>query len=87
MSRGLRAHLLGVATGPERTDDELAAEEVDGEMLAVIEVAAWSRLRLAGIDLAVLVTAEYGGVAAVSGLISETCRRHNKSCQNIGFLN
>jgi hypothetical protein len=78
-SRGLRGLLLGVAAGPERTDEKLAAAEVDGELLALIDIAAWSRLRLAGLDLAVLVAAEYGGVDAVGALISETGGRQDKS--------
>ena len=76
--RGLRALLLGVAAGPVRTDDELAAEEFNGELLAVIEVTAWSRLQLAGFDLAVLVAAEAGGATAGNAVISDTGRRLNK---------
>jgi hypothetical protein len=77
-SRGLRALLPGVATGPERTDDELAAEEVNGELVAVIDMTAWSRLRIAGLDLAALAAAEFGGLAAVSALISETAHHPSK---------
>ncbi len=35
-SRGLRAVILGPATEPERADEELAAEDIDGNLLAVI---------------------------------------------------
>lgn len=60
-SRGLRANILGLPAEEERTDEQCAAEDVKGELLVAIQFAAWSRLRLAGLDLAVLAAAEYGG--------------------------
>ena len=69
-SRGLRALMLGLAAEPERTDEELAAEDVGGNLLAAIPFPAWSRLRTAGLEHAVLVAAEDGGLAAVDALIS-----------------
>lgn len=36
-SRGLRTAILGPATEPERSDEELATEEADGDLLAVIQ--------------------------------------------------
>jgi hypothetical protein len=68
-SRGLRALLLSLAAGPERADEELATEDVDGELLTSIEVRAWWRIRLAGLELVVLVAAEHGDLAAVAALV------------------
>ena len=70
-SRGLRAVMLGPATEPERTDEELAAEDVNGNLLAVIQFPVWSRIRTVGLEHAVLVAAEHGGVAAVNARISQ----------------
>jgi hypothetical protein len=74
-SRGLRARVLSAALVRERTDMELAAEEVNGELRTAIESAAWSRLRLAGLDLAVLVAAEDGNLAAVTALVRSASAR------------
>ena len=68
-SRGLRARLLSSAAVPNRTDEELAAEEVNGELLVTIEAAAWSHVRRAGLDLAVLVAAENANLDTVSALV------------------
>src|SRR5215469_6406228 len=54
-SRGLRGIMLGPATEPERTDEELAAEDVGGDLLAVIPFPVWSRIRTVGLEHAVLV--------------------------------
>ena len=48
---------------------ELAAEDISGELVSTIDIAAWSRLRVAGLDLAALVAAEHGGPALVSALV------------------
>jgi hypothetical protein len=37
-SRGLRAIMLSPAAEPERTDEELAADEVHGDLIAVVPV-------------------------------------------------
>jgi hypothetical protein len=68
-SRGLRAVMLGLMAEPDRTDEELASEAVNGELAAVIPIAVWSLTRLAGLDHAILVAAERGGLAAVIALI------------------
>jgi hypothetical protein len=81
---GLRANILGLPAEPERTDEQLAAEDVNGELLVAIQLAAWSRLRLAGLDLAVLVAAEYGGPAAVTALVLSAARvgcGENNNCR------
>jgi len=70
-SRGLRAIMLGPTAVPERTDEELAAEDVSGELVTVITVPAWSRIRRVGLDHAVLVAAEHGGFEGVSALIGQ----------------
>jgi hypothetical protein len=70
-SRGLRAVILGPVTEPEHSDEELAAEECDGDLLAVIQFPVWSRIRAAGLEHAVLVAAEDGGLAAVNALIRQ----------------
>jgi hypothetical protein len=49
-SRGLRAHMLGPTAEPERSDDELAAEDVNGDLVAVISLPAWARIRRAGLE-------------------------------------
>jgi hypothetical protein len=64
-SRGLRAVMLGPVAAPERTDEQFAAEDVSGELLTIVPMAAWRRIRLAGLDHAVLVAAERGGESAV----------------------
>ena len=73
-SRGLRAVMLGPPTEPERTDEELAAEEVGGNLLAVIPASTWSRVRTGGLEHALLVAAESGGLAAVNALIAPAAR-------------
>jgi Replication protein len=71
-SRGLRTRMLGPAAQHEQSDEELAAEEVDGTLVAVISLSAWSRIRLAGLEHAVLVAAERGGPAQVDSLLCAT---------------
>jgi len=71
-SRGLRAVMVGQAEESERTDAELAAEDISGALILAIEGSFWSCIRLAGLDHAVLVAAQCGGLDAVSVLISQT---------------
>jgi hypothetical protein len=68
-SRGLRQVMLGPSTDAERTDEELAAEEIGGSLLETIELSGWSRIRTAGLELVVLVAAEDGGLPAVSVIL------------------
>jgi hypothetical protein len=49
----------------------LAAEDIGGSLLAVIQFPAWSRIRAAGLEHALLVAAEKGGLTAVNGLIAQ----------------
>src|SRR5215475_4717128 len=71
-SRGLRTVLLGPTAEPERADEELAAEEINGNLVAVIPLPAWSRIRLDRLEHALLVAAERGGPAAVDSLIAQS---------------
>jgi hypothetical protein len=62
-SRGLRASVLGSAAEPTKTDSELAADDVDGQLLASLPSAVWARLRQSRLDHALLVAAEHGSIA------------------------
>jgi hypothetical protein len=54
----------------ERTDEEIAAEEVGGEDIAVIPPRVWERIvAIPGLDGAVLDAAETGGLAAINDLL------------------
>jgi hypothetical protein len=57
-SRGLRRLTLETLVALEKTDDELATDNVDGNLLAVIQLPVWARIRSAGLDHVLLVTAE-----------------------------
>jgi hypothetical protein len=89
-SRGLRTAVNGPAIGAERTDEELAAEDVGGNQLAILEFPAWARIRAAGLEHAVLVAAEHGGLRAVDSLIDPASIRpgfvagHSAACSTRG---
>jgi hypothetical protein len=74
-SRGLRVRMLGPAAETEQSDQQLAAADVDGDLAAVVPLPTWQRIRLAGVDHAILVAAELGGHTAVEDLLDEVCRR------------
>ena len=59
-SRGLRGATLGPGKGIEISDAELAAEEVNGSIVAVLDLADWLRIRTTGAGQSVLVAAEKG---------------------------
>jgi hypothetical protein len=44
-SRGLRVVMLGAVTDAERTDEELAAEDVGGDLVAAIDFPLCARIR------------------------------------------
>jgi hypothetical protein len=69
-SRGLGGIVLSRAAEPARTDQDLAADELDGSLLARIGSQSWSRIRGVGFEHAVLVAAEAGGLAAVNALVT-----------------
>jgi hypothetical protein len=71
-SRGLRAVILGPTGAAEHSDKEFASEDVSGELVAVFSTSVWSRIRLRGLNHAVLVAAECGGTDAVSVLAGKT---------------
>ena len=66
-SKGLR-QLLAVT---ERTDEEIAAEEIGGEDLAVIDGDGWRRIvRIPGLTGLILDQVERGGLPAVNELLA-----------------
>jgi hypothetical protein len=73
-SGGLRSVMLVPVAARDRTDEELAIDEVDGELVAMIPIGVWSCVRLAGLEHAVLVAAENGGLDAISALLSRERR-------------
>ena len=77
--RGLRAAILGTVAAPEQTDEELAAGAVNGELVAVISFAVWSRIRHAGLEFAVPVFAEHGGLGAVWALTRRIALYNNRA--------
>lgn len=77
-SHGLRRRMLGPTAEPGRADEELASEDVNGDLIAVIPLPVWSHIRLAGLEHAVLVAAEHGGLADVNSLIRPTCLRADR---------
>jgi hypothetical protein len=66
--------MVGPQAEPERTDKELAADDVSGHLIATLSPEAWSRIRLAGLEHALLVAAERYGFAEVKSLIARTGR-------------
>jgi hypothetical protein len=63
--------MLGPAAEPVLSDEDLAAEDVNGELLMVIPLPVWSRLRTASVEHALLVAAERGGAAAIHVLLRQ----------------
>jgi len=76
-SRGLRDRMLGPFVVSEKTDLELAAEDINGELVADLAAVVWSAIRLAGLDLALLAAAENGGDLAVRSLVRSAARSSN----------
>jgi hypothetical protein len=74
-SRGLRTAMLGPSAVPERTDLELAADHTNGELVTDLTVTAWSAIRLAGLDHALLAAAENGGDSEVHSVIAALDRQ------------
>jgi len=66
-SAGLRRLLLGVE--PVRTDEEIAAEEVGGDLVAEVSPEAWREVtRVLGLETRLLEAYESGGPGAVIAL-------------------
>lgn len=70
-SNGLRALLADLVDLDDRSDEEIAAEDVGGEGLALIPAETWYRavIRHRGRSLDLLKAAEAGGAWAVRGLV------------------
>jgi hypothetical protein len=64
--------MLGPTPEHERADEDLAAEDVNGDLLAVIPLSLWSRIRFDALEHAVLVAAERGGPVEVNSLIARS---------------
>jgi hypothetical protein len=72
MTPGLRKTVLGgQAVAPAATDEQLAAVEVGGELIALIWWKTWSRIRQLGLGPAVLNAAEASGLAGINALLAE----------------
>jgi hypothetical protein len=72
MTPGLRKTILGdQAAVPAATDEQLAAVEVGGELIALIWWKTWSRIRQRGLGPAVLNAAEASGLAGINALLAE----------------
>jgi hypothetical protein len=71
-SNGLRALLAALVELDDRTDEEIAAEDVGGEGVALIPAETWYRavLRYRGRALALIHAAEAGGENAVRALVT-----------------
>jgi hypothetical protein len=72
-SHGLRRAVLGSSAEPQPTDKDLAAENTDGHLTVSIVCGLWTRIRLAGLDHAILVASEIGGKAAATAIIRSSC--------------
>ena len=66
--------MLGLMMEPEPTDEDLADDD-DGNLLAVIELPVWSRLRAAGVKHAVLVAAENNLSATTADALRSVAHR------------
>ena len=67
-SRGLRRSMLS-RQAEALSDKDLALEDVAGQLVTVVASTTWSDIRSAGLDHAVLVAAEHGGLAEVRPLL------------------
>jgi hypothetical protein len=76
-SRGLRAVAHMGCQTLERTDRQLATEDVDGDVVLIMSIKTWRHVRLAGLDHALLVAAEGNRQAAISRLLRvKSSERH-----------
>jgi hypothetical protein len=71
MTPGLRKTILGDQAAPAPTEEQLAAVEVGGELIALIWWKTWSRIRQLGLGPAVLNAAEASGLAGINALLAE----------------
>jgi hypothetical protein len=71
MTPGLRKTVLGDQVAPALSEEQLAAVEVGGELIALIWWKTWSRIRQLGLGPAVLNAAEASGLAGINALLKE----------------
>jgi hypothetical protein len=71
MTPGLRKSILGDEAAPGLSDEQLAAVEVGGVLIAVIWWRTWSRIRQAGLGPAVLAAGEADGLDGINALLAE----------------
>jgi hypothetical protein len=69
-SRGLRAAIFGAALKPERSDEEHAASDADGELVAVVPSPVWGDIRRRGFEHVVLVAAENQSIESILNSIA-----------------
>jgi hypothetical protein len=69
-SCGLRALVFGPAAEPEKTDEELALDDVGGDLIGRCPPHVYARVRAAGLQLLVTYAAESGGLSAVNALLA-----------------
>ena len=60
--------MVGPTGRLELTDERLAADDVGGDLIALLSLAAWSYIRRAGLGHALLVVAETTGLDGVKRL-------------------
>jgi hypothetical protein len=69
---GAAAKRVGVDLAPEMSDEELAAAEVGGELVAEIPAEVWARVVMVpALDAAVLDAAERGGLDGINELLGK----------------
>jgi hypothetical protein len=75
-SPGLRTVVLDIDAEPDHTDEQLATEQVDGSLLAIVPILVWSRIRRVGLDHSLMIAAELGGIDGINALLrSAGCGR------------
>lgn len=70
-SRGLKGLVFGPSDEADKTDEDLAADDVGGQLVAVHPPQVWQRVRMAGLQLLICYAAETGGLPAVNRLLAE----------------
>ena len=69
MTPGLRKEIIGDDAAPVLSDEQLAAVEVGGELIALLPWRVWAGARGAGLAHAVLEAGEAGGLDAINVLL------------------
>ena len=71
MTPGLRKSILGDQPAPVLGDEQLAAVEVGGVLIALMTWQVWTRVRRMGLGSAVLAAGEAGGLDGINALLAE----------------